>query len=243
MPLDFRTLTPQIERMINVLGAEFSHAPGSILTEDDLKCRLYQKLSWLPALRTPIPTLNRHIFGSYVHSELSWYDEHGKLRIRPDITIIEPEQMSIVHGYVSPVIDLFGSVHCPFPAAPPLPSKQYEFGGKALTIELKFARAGITNSMLRLIKKDFEKMLRLFDQLDRSGEGGSIFSYIVIFNKLPQRLHDTPLAKFMRENSSSTRHKILYKSYCPTSAKKFLARYSTRGGSDLVFSAPPYNRS
>jgi hypothetical protein len=239
MPLDFRALTPQIERMINVLRIEFSQAPASILTEEDLRCRLYQKLSWLPALRIPAPTLNRHILGSYVHAELSWYDEYGKLRIRPDITIIEPEHMSILHGYVPPaVIDLFGSAHCPFPGRP-LPSKQYEFGGRAIALELKFARAGITKSMLRLIKKDFEKMMRLLENLDRTGEGESVFCYLVIFNKLPQRLEETLLAKFLRENRSGPRHKILYKSSLPCSGPTLSTRHSSRN-IDLVLTSPPY---
>src|SRR2546423_11235411 len=111
MPLDFRTLTPQIERVINQLKLEYCQVPGSILTEDDLKCRLYQKLGGLPALREPAPTLNRHILGSHVHSELSWYDGHGQLRIRPDITIIGPERISILHGYTPPMLDLFSSAN------------------------------------------------------------------------------------------------------------------------------------
>lgn len=242
MPLNFRTLTPQIDRQINLLKMEYSQVPGSILTEDDLKCRLYQKLRWLPALRMPTPTLNRHILGSYVHAELSWYDEYGKLRIRPDITIIEPENMSILHGHVPPpMIELFGSVHCPFPGAP-LPSKQYEFGGKAITLELKFARAGITKAMLRLIKQDFKKMMRLLENLDRTGEGDSVFCYLVIFNKLPQALDDTPLAKFVRENRSGPRHKILYKSSLPCSGPKLSTRYSSRNV-DLILTSPPYSRS
>jgi hypothetical protein len=242
MPLDFRALTPQIERMINMLRVEFSQAPASILTEEDLRCRLYQKLSWLPALRMPTPTLNRHILGSYVHAELSWYDEYGKLRIRPDITIIEPEHMSIVHGYVPPpVIELFGSAHCPFPGAP-LPSKQYVFGGRAIALELKFARAGITKSMLRLIKEDFKKMMRLLENLDRTGEGESVFCYLVIFNKLPQRLDETPLANFMRDNRSGPRHKILYKSSFLCPGPKFSMGHSSRG-IDLVLTSPPYSRA
>lgn len=240
MPLDFRTLTQQIEHQISMLKMEYSQAPGSILTEDDLKCLLHHKLSRLRALRGPVPTLNHHILGSYVHSELSWYDENGRLGIRPDITIIEPEHMSILHGYEPPILDLFGSAHNPFPDAP-LPSKQYGFGGKAMTLELKFARSGITQSMLRLIKEDFKKMLRLFNKLDRDGEGESVFSYLVIFNKLPQKLHETPLAKFVREHGSGPRHRILYKSCCPCPGPVLSARYSYRRN-DLVLTSPPYGR-
>jgi hypothetical protein len=55
----------------------------------------------------PVFTRNRPIFGSYVDSELSWYDGHRKSPHQSDITIIDPELMSILHSYVSPsVIDL-----------------------------------------------------------------------------------------------------------------------------------------
>ena len=241
MPLDFRKLTLQIEHQIRLLKIEYSQAPGSILTEDDLKCLLYNKLSRLRPLRAPVPTLNHHILGSYVHAELSWYDENGRLRIRPDITIIEPEHLSILHDYTPSTLDLFGSAYSPFPGAP-LPSKQYAFGGKAITIELKFARAGITKSMMRLINKDFEKILRLFEKLDKEGEGESVFSYLVIFNKLPQKLHETPLAKFVRENRSSRRHRILYKSCCPCPGPILSTRYSSRRN-DFILTSPPYSRA
>ncbi len=239
MPLDFTTLTPRIERLINLLKFEYSQSPGLILTEDDLKCLLHNRLSRLAVLRGSVPTRERHILGSYVHAELSWYDENRRLRIKPDITIVEPEHMSVVRGHAGPTIDPFCSGHGLFAGASRLPSKQYEIGGKAVTLELKFARSGINRAMLRLIEKDFEKMMRLFEILDRRGEGGSLFSYLVIFNKRPQRLHETPLADFMREHGASPRHRILYRAYRPRSAKEFADRgYCGQG--DLVITDPPY---
>lgn len=53
MPLNFDTINPRIERLINLLSLEYSLAPGSILTEDDLKCILFDRLRRLPALRKP----------------------------------------------------------------------------------------------------------------------------------------------------------------------------------------------
>jgi hypothetical protein len=37
MTLDFETLIPQIDRLIRLLKWQHRQAPGSILTEDDLK--------------------------------------------------------------------------------------------------------------------------------------------------------------------------------------------------------------
>jgi hypothetical protein len=215
MPLDFMTLTPQIERVINLLKREYSQAPASILTEDDLKCLLHAKLSRLVAFRRRVPTMDGRIFGSAVHAELSWYDENRRLRIRPDITITEPECLRILHGYGGPVLDPFNSQFGGFRRTAPLPSKQYEFGGNAITFELKFAREGITDAMMELIRKDFAKMKRLFGILDRRGQGDSVFSYLVIFNKLPQRIQDTPLEKFMRRHEAGPRHKVLYRTCSP----------------------------
>jgi hypothetical protein len=60
MPLDFNTLTPQIERVINSLERDYCRFPASILTEDDLKCRLHTKLDHLIAFRRRMPTRNVH---------------------------------------------------------------------------------------------------------------------------------------------------------------------------------------
>jgi hypothetical protein len=155
---------------------------------------------------------------------VSWYGEafYGfrTLSIKPDITILEPEHLSILHGYVPlprprsrGTIDLFsGAGSLFFDRNPSLPSKQFAFGGKAITFELKFARRGINEMMLRLIKDDYEQILRLFRILDNRGEGNTIFSYLVIFDKYQQNLSAGDFAEFFRNHESSNRHKIIYKS-------------------------------
>lgn len=217
MSLDFNTLTPQIERVINRLQWEYSRTPALILTEDDLKCRLHMKLDRLAALRRRMPTRDVHILGSSVHAELSWYDEHQRLRIRPDLTITEPEGLCIQPSYATAMLDPFAGASS-FGISrgqPRLPSKQYEFDGNAINFELKFAREGITKSMMRLIRQDFAKMQRIFDIMDGRGQGDSVFSFLVIFNKLPQEWQDTPLDKFMLKHGIGPRHKILYKRCIP----------------------------
>jgi hypothetical protein len=239
MPLDFLAVTPQIERVINLLKCEYSRAPASILTEDDLKCLLYAKLIRLVAFRRRIATRDGHILGSAVHAELSWYDENRRLRIRPDITITEPECLSILHGYGRPMLHPFSSPFGGSRAVAPLPSKQYEFGGNCITFELKFAREGITDAMMELIRKDFAKMKRLFGILDRRGQGDSVFSYLVIFNKLPQRRQDTPLAEFMREHGVGPRHKVLYRTCSP---RPYLSSPTSDGcWRRLVLGNPPFS--
>ncbi|HEX5733372.1 MAG TPA: hypothetical protein VF131_11115 [Blastocatellia bacterium] len=226
MALDFTVLCPKIERIIDEIEQAYQNTQGLILTEDDLKCILYKKLTTLQELRRPVPTQDEHILASYVHAEVSWYGENRTIAIKPDITILEPEHLSILHGYVpllpprrianpsrsiiNPFIGM-GSTSLNFDRAPRLPSKQFGFGGKAITFELKFARQGITERMLRLIKEDYDQILRLFRLLDSRGEGDTIFSYMVIFNKYQQNLNAGAFAGFFRNNESSHRHKIIYK--------------------------------
>lgn len=239
MPLDFTTLTPQIERVIDMVALGYGRAPGSILTEADLQGHLYGRLGRLRALWQPVPTLDPYILGSHVHSELPWYDERGKLRIRPDLTIIEPEHMRILHGYAPPVFDPFSSANRLFPGVAPLPSKQCEVGGKAIILELKFARTGIDGAVFEKIRYDFNKVMRLFKKLDREGEGESVFAFLVIFNKLPQKLSETPLAEFMREYGAGSRHRVLYKAFHLCSSRTPRGRTYSRYG-NLIFTNPPY---
>lgn len=216
MALDINDLLPQLDQVIDEIGREYHAAPGLILTEDDLKCLLYKKLTGMPGLSEPVRTQDRHIRGTPVHAEVSWYGENRTLCIKPDITIVEPENLSILHGYTP---DYGAHTRTPqrpsLPRArskaPPLPSKQFEFGGKAVIFELKFARKGMTDAMLRLIRMDFQKMMRLFEILDRRGEGDSVFGYMMVLNKYGEDLEGTGLGEFMREHGASRRHKILYK--------------------------------
>ena len=242
MPLDFKSVTPQIERVINRLEREYSHAPASILTEDDLKCRLHRKLACLLAFRRRMPTRNAHIFGSAVHAEISWYDEHGLLHIRPDLTIIEPEGLCISPGHTTVLFDPFAGASSfgISRRARRLPSKQYEFDGNAITFELKFAREGITRAMMELIREDFAKMQQLFDIMDGRGQGDSLFSFLVIFNKLPQKWQDTLLGKFMLEHGVGSRHKILYKRCIPYDSLPCASSDAYRRS--FIIGSPPYKR-
>jgi hypothetical protein len=239
VPLDFNTLVLQIERVIDMVAKGYNRSPGSILTEADLQGHLHCRLGRLGALRGSAPTMDPFVLGSYVHSELPWYDENGKLRIRPDITIIEPEHLSILHGYVPPALAPSGHTSSLFAAAPPLPSKQCEFGGKAIILELKFARAGVDNAVVEKVRYDFNKVKRLFRKLDREGEGESVFAFLVIFNKFPQGLDETPLAGFVREHGSGPRHRIMYRAWRSCPAREFRNRRYYRSV-DLIVTNPPY---
>ena len=220
MPINLRALRYQVERSISRLNLEYRLTPGSILTEHDFRCQLHNNLSALPPLHTTILTQDRKILGTRLHHDLSWYDQNYKLRIRPDITILEPERLIVPVCPPKEVLDPFSGCGYAQRNSKRVPSKEFAFAGEAITIELKFARNGITEAMAKLIRKDFEKMMRLFQILDERDEGETVFSYLVILNRFPQPPWQTPLARFLTENRSSRRHKIVYL-WKPTPSRYF----------------------
>jgi len=196
MSLDF-SIRPIIEDKIKEIEDEFQQTQGLILTEDDLKCLLYMKLMEIPKLSKMTRTKDPHIFANSIHTEVSWYDENKKLTIKPDITILEPKNLSILHG-------------C-YDYDAQLPSKQFEFYGKAIILELKFIRnkTGIRNATLDgPIRKDFEKIERLFERLESQGKPDEVFCYFVIFSKTNTKCRD--FDSFIEQNEQSNRHKIIY---------------------------------
>ena len=160
MALINEQLLSRIERIIRDIEKEYRRTKGLILTEGDLKCLIYKRLASLfsnnlrpfsrfhhpiqvdhiPAWRAE--TIDNGIFASSVHTEIPWYNERGTLTIRPDITILEPSHLSILHGLDKPQ----------------LPSKQAEFGGQGIIVEIKFCRYkhGISQHFFMKIQKDLE---------------------------------------------------------------------------------------
>lgn len=196
MTLDF-SVKSIIEDKIKEIEEEYQKTQGLILTEDDLKCLIYKKLMEIPKLSKVKETKDSDILSNSVHTEVSWYDDNGKLTIKPDITILEPENLSILHG-------------C-YDYEARLPSKQFEFHGKAIILELKFIRnkTGIRKATLNgPIMKDFEKIERLFRRLESQDKPDEVFCYFVIFNKTDSKCRD--FNRFINENSQSNRHKVIY---------------------------------
>jgi hypothetical protein len=206
-------LKNEIERIIAGVEEEYRRTKGLILTEDDLKCLIYSRLKahfrcgihslWHSRIPNTIAeneltwrmqTLDQHILASPVHAEIPWYDERHRLAIRPDITILEPGQLSILHGYDGPRI----------------PSKQFEFVGQGIIFELKFIRkkVGIDNESLEDIKQDFNKIKRLFDRLSTQGKGDDMFCYFVIFNKTSIVCNE--FIRFIQQNRERQWHKVIY---------------------------------
>lgn len=201
MPLDFSFLRAAIEQKIAEIEQEYQKTQGLILTEDDLKCLFYRKLMQIPNLSKRTRTNDKKIYAKPIHTEVSWYDDDGKLTIKPDITILEPEHLSILHKYGGQ-----GKLR--------LPSKQFAFYGKAIIFELKFVRnkTGITlksfNGSNNSIMKDYDKIQKLFERLESQERPNEVFCYFVIFNKT--NIKCSEFDSFIQQNGESSRHKIIY---------------------------------
>ena len=119
------------------------------------------RLLRLPGLGKPIATVDG-ILGTMIHTEVSWFDEHGKLRIKPDITILEPGQLSVIRsmrkGY-------------------PLPNKGFNFEGGSMSFELKFIRnrARVTSACTRAAQRDLDEIRGLFDKIAADDGGDDLY--------------------------------------------------------------------
>jgi len=195
MALDF-SLKSIIEKKISQIENEYQKTQGLILTEDDLKCIIYKKLMEISDLSQRRQTQDKKIYAKSVHTEVSWYDKDNKLTIKTDITILEPKNLSILHKYGNDKLRL--------------PSKQFSFVGKCFIFELKFVRnkTGITPATLRKIKKDYDKIKRLFARLDSQGSSDDIFCYFIIFNKTDLKCSE--FDDFLQQKGQSNRHRIIY---------------------------------
>lgn len=94
--MDFESNKEIIERIIHKIEREYRNVKGLILTEDDLKCLIYCNLMMIRSLSDPQHTREDNVLAHSNHTELSWFDDQGKLTIKPDLTILEPNHLSIL---------------------------------------------------------------------------------------------------------------------------------------------------
>jgi hypothetical protein len=208
-------LKMKIEQIIGDIASEYRRTKGLILSEDDLKCLIFSKLKYYfypfsPSYNrrrqnnlenTPqqqltwrMKTSDESIYASPMHTEVPWYDRRNKLAIRPDITLLEPNKLSILHG--------LGGFH--------LPSKQFEFGGQGVIFELKFIRNkyGINEKHLKSFQKDFDKIKAIFDRLASEGKSNDIYCYFIIFNKT--NLYCNQFRRYLQAKGTGPWYKIIY---------------------------------
>ena len=192
-----------IEASIRSIEDEYRRNQGLILTESDLAALMYARLQVLflkpvnkSGLRWHMHTQDPDVLASPLHLEVPWYDRNGKLKIRPDIIILEPAQLSILHRYGDGLR---------------LPSKQFEFAGNAIILELKFIRykSGITVHALEQITRDFSKVQEnLMNARGNTNLLGSLYCLFVIFNKTDNRCAE--FDQYLAEHAEGDWYKYIY---------------------------------
>ena len=114
---------------------EFQLVPGLILTECDVQCLLYERLSATLRERAQqhIRTDVAHVLASPIHTEIKILGENRKLLLRPDIVVMSEESLSLINDDELMLIERKGFV----------------LFGSAVFIELKFYRSmmGITEQV------------------------------------------------------------------------------------------------
>ena len=182
---------------IAFIEKEYQRNQGLILSEDDLKCLIYERVRRL--VPSKMPTTNQNIYASPLHTEIPFYDSNNQLTIRPDITVLNPKDLSIIHGFGESIQHRIK-----------LPSKGFQFGGKVIVIEIKYYRAksGISVKSIDSIKKDIEKMLELKRRHNRPDRDNEILGIMVVFNKTNKK--PEILDELIREYMSHEAIKVVY---------------------------------
>jgi hypothetical protein len=131
-----------IEGHIRELVAEFKNNPYNFFSESDVKCRLFMMLCRDGA----ISELKRTIDGKMIsplHSEVSYFNDKGKLLFHVDLSVIEPETTDV---YSTPATDGIRF------------SKGYRAGECYVAIEIKLNKIFDKEKMLVAWEKDMRKL-------------------------------------------------------------------------------------
>jgi len=187
---------------ITDLETEFNDCKALILSEDDMKLHICRKIYSLFDHRQL--TMDRNIYGSPIHTEIKFFDENEKLTLRPDITILNPQDLSIKHSIKYRITDN-GIKYLK------TSSKEFEFGGNTIIIELKFCKnkTGITDSKLSTYISDINKIKRIQRIVSsNSNSNNKVFGILVIFNKTDKKIRR--FNEFLREYEGENDLKIYY---------------------------------
>lgn len=181
-------LKRQIEDKIDAIAEYYNNNKGVILSETDLQCIMYQKLLEIEQLSKIEKTKNiENIKTHCVHTKISWSDNEGKFTLEPDISLINPLNLTIDYG----IKDITA------------PTRGVYFNDGGIVFKLKFNQFESSVRFLDELKRDFVQFQRLYKLNNK------IFCYFVVFNKT-NYMHQE-LEEFLQKNIASDKHKIIYK--------------------------------
>ena len=168
-----QVLKDEIELKIKELADNATINKALILTETDLQCQIYKKLSEIEELNN-FSNTDDGFSTNKIHTEISWFSDNNtdRLSIRPDITILEPSNLRITSRF----------------NGTPLPSKGLHSIDGGIIMELKFDRnlKTISEKNFRGIDKDIKNIEKIHNRFSSNGIGNQIYSYLILFIKSPE---------------------------------------------------------
>jgi hypothetical protein len=140
-----------IKNSIKRLFKIFSEYPNIFLTEDDVRCHLFNIMVNNYSHLSETQKTKNGSFSIPVHSEVRWYGSSGKLKYRSDIVLLDPTNLRVKDQ-----------------PGPRLPSKGYTFNGYYAIIETKLRRTkGYSDKkFLTTIKEDISKLKRIKEETE-----------------------------------------------------------------------------
>ena len=164
-----------IERFVSEIERDYQSTQGLILSEYDAQCLLFAKISAHLAANnnSRAVTDDPAIYASPLHTEIKFLDENGKLLIRPDITVLDVRNISLVNDDSTRLVARKGFV----------------FYGSAIVIELKFckSRIGIDQRFTRSVRTDCEKISEIHQRLYPAEEEPTFSGCVVVFSRSNRR--------------------------------------------------------
>lgn len=131
-----------VERSIRELVTEFEGNPYNFFSESDVKCRLFMILQRYDYIHTLKETMD-HKMISPLHSEVSYFDDQGKLLFHVDLSIVEPKTTDVYSTATTDGIRL---------------SKGYTAGECYIAVEIKLNKKLDKQRMMAAWEKDMRKL-------------------------------------------------------------------------------------
>jgi hypothetical protein len=131
-----------VERSIQELITEFKGNPYNFFSESDVKCRLFMILCRDDHIRTLKRTRDGKMI-SPLHTEVSFFNDSGKLLFHVDLSVVEPETTDVYSTATSDGMRL---------------SKGYNAGECFIAVEIKLNKMLDKNRMLTTWQKDMRKL-------------------------------------------------------------------------------------
>ena len=166
--------TKAIENNIRILAKEFSVNPYNFFSESDVKCWLFMRLYGNHSLSDPRTTIDNKLI-SPLHSEVSYFNDEGKLLFHVDLSVIDPMTTDVYSTSTTRGIRL---------------SKGYNAGKCYVAIEIKFNKMHNRQKMLELWEKDLSKLENI------KTRNALLDCYSILFDKKDHISQETDLAIF-----------------------------------------------